>query len=54
VIAILGIFAMAVFGGGVYLFRSMGRMQPPSTQDRLRHNPSHSDLTRRQRATGLD
>lgn len=51
-IAIIGIFAAAVLGGGLYLFRSMGRMQPPSAQERMRHN--ETEHPKRARAVGLD
>lgn len=51
-IAIIGIVAMALFGGGVYLFRSAGRMQPPSPKERLRHN--QTEHPKHQRAVGLD
>lgn len=53
-IAIIGIFAAAVFGGALYLFRSMGRMQPPSSEERMRHNQSEPQPRRRPRAVGLD
>lgn len=53
-IAIIGIFAAVVFGGGLYLFRSAGRMQPPSNAERLRHNEDNPPAVQRPRASGLD
>lgn len=54
-IAILYIIGAVLFGGGLYLFRSMGRMQPPSNAERLRHNEGNPQIrTTRPRATGLD
>ena len=49
-----GVFAALIFGGGVYLFRSAGRMQPPSAEDRMRHNESEPQFKPRPRATGLN
>lgn len=51
-IAILGIIIAVILVGGLLLFRSMGRMQPPSAQERMRH--TETDHPKRPRATGLD
>lgn len=53
-IAILGIIAALVLVGILYLLRSSGRMQPPSREERMRHNESEPQSKPRPRATGLD
>lgn len=51
-IAILGIIIAVIIVGGLLLFRSMGRMQPPSAQERVRHN--ETEHPKHPRASGLD
>lgn len=53
-IAILGIIAAVVLIGVIYLFRSMGRVQPPTNAERMHHNESDAQAKPRPRATGLD
>lgn len=51
-IAILGIIIAVIIVGGLLLFRYMGRIQPPSAEERLRHN--ETEHPKHPRASGLD
>lgn len=53
-IAILGIIAALIVIGVIYLFRSMGRVQPPTSAERMHHNENDPQAKPRPRATGLD
>lgn len=53
-IAILGIIAALIVIGVIFLFRSMGRVQPPTNQEIMRHNETDAQAKPRPRATGLD
>jgi hypothetical protein len=51
--AIIGIVVAVCLGLLFLLFRSMGRMQPPSTQERMKHSPQDVHRTG-PRASGLN
>ncbi|HEY6445269.1 MAG TPA: hypothetical protein VIY53_02340 [Acidobacteriaceae bacterium] len=51
--AIIGIVVVVCLGLLFLLFRSMGRMQPPSTQERMKHSPQDVHHTG-PRASGLN
>lgn len=53
-IAILCIIAALIVIGVIYLFRSMGRVQPPTNAERMHHNESDIQSKPRPRATGID
>jgi len=51
--AIIGIVVIVCLGLFFLLFRSMGRMQPPSTKERMKHTSQDVHHTG-PRASGLD